>query len=322
MSLMLGLAVLAASILTPADQQQVAAKAAVLIEQRYVDPDTGKRTASMLRRTRWSQAMPGPDFASKLTELLRKETGDGHLAVDFSDKPLDAQSGEAAFAAEEIERYYGAHLNHGVEKIERLDGNIMLLDLRVFPPPAMAGDVIAAAMTLVAQGEALIIDLRRNGGGMETANLVVSYLLPPGTPLSAVYDRPTNRTTPVTTAAWVAGRRFGHDKPLYILTSKRTFSAAEAVAYDLQAAKRAVIVGEVTGGGANPFEYRRIDSHFALSLPEQRSVNPITRTNWQGVGVKPDAPVAADRALETALGLAKAAIKGRSKAASGPRSLP
>lgn len=317
------LAAAAASILlTPADQQRVADRAATMIEQRYVDPAIGKSTAQALRSARWEGRSDGKAFAGRLTQILRAASKDGHLAVDFSEKPIAAEGGEQAFAVGELERFYGAHLNHGVEKIERLDGNVMLLDLRVFPPPAMAGEVIAAAMTLVAQGDALIIDLRRNGGGMETANLVLSYLLKPGTPLNAVYDRPSDRTTPSTAAAWVPGRRFGEGKPIFVLTSKRTFSAAEAVAYDLQANDRATIVGEVTGGGANPFEYRRIDEHFALSLPEQRSVNPVTGTNWQNVGVKPHVQVSADRALETALRLAREAIKGRSAAGSDPQSLP
>ena len=317
------LAAMAASMmLTPADQARIADRTATMLEERYVDPKIGKATARVLRITRWQESREGPAFADQLTELLRNTAKDGHLSVEFSAKPIEPDGGLDEFAAGEIERYYGAHINHGFEKIERLEGNVMLLDLRVFPPPAMAGEVMAAAMTLVAQGDALIIDLRRNKGGMETANLLMSYLLPPRTPLSAIYDRPSNTTKPETTAAWVPGRRFGTDKPVYILTSKRTFSAGEAVAYDLQAAKRAVIVGEVTGGGANPFEFRRIDDHFALSLPEQRSVNPITGTNWQNVGVKPDVPVEADRALETALGLARAAIKDRSAGASDPRSLP
>ena len=83
-----------------------------------------------------------------------------------------------------------------------------------------------------------------------------------------------------------------------------------------------MIVGEVSGGGANPFEYRRIDAHFALSLPEARSINPVTGTNWQGVGVKPDVAVPADQALAKAIELARAAIKGRSAGGSDPRSLP
>ncbi len=126
-----------------------------------------------------------------------------------------------------------------------------------------------------------------------------------------------------TSPAWVPGRHFGGKKPLFILTSKSTFSAAEALAYDLQALKRAVIVGERTGGGAHPYEYRRIHPHFALDLPEGKSINPITGDNWQGVGVKPDVEVPADQALKRALELARAAItRDRSGAASGPRSLP
>lgn len=322
MSFLLAAAAAASVLFTPVEQKRVADQTATLVEQRYVDPAIGKSTARALRSVRWEGQTDGKSFAGRLTQLLRDASKDGHLAVEYSKTPIKPDGGEASFAAGELDRWYGAHLNHGVEKIERLDGNIMLLDLRVFPPPAMAGDVIASAMTLVAQGEALIIDLRQNGGGLETSNLLLSYLLPPGTPLNAVYDRPSNRTTPATTAPWVPGRRFDSGKPIYVLTGKRTFSAAEAVAYDLQANKRATIVGEVTGGGANPFEYRRIDDHFALSLPEQRSVNPVTGTNWQNVGVKPDVAVPADQALEMALALAKAAIKDRSAGGSDPLSLP
>ena len=199
----------------------------------------------------------------------------------------------------------------------------MLLELRVFPPSAMAGEVVAAAMNVVAQGDALIIDLRRNGGGADTAQLVMGYLLEGGSPLSGSYDRPSNTRRYVSSPHWVPGRRFGSAKPLYILTSSKTFSAAEAVAYNLQALKRAVIIGERTGGGAHPFEYRRVHAHFALDLPEGKSIHPITGGNWQGVGVKPDVEVAADQALDRALELAREAIaKGRSAAASGPRSLP
>ena len=209
-----------------------------------------------------------------------------------------------------MEQWYGTQLNHGVEKIERLDGNIMLLDLRVFPPVDMGGDVVSAAMTAVAEGAALILDLRNNGGGEETSNLVMGYLLKPGTEVSGSYNRPTDTTLHATTPVWVPGRRFGETKPVFVLTSRRTFSAAERVAYDLQALKRAVIVGETTGGGANPFEYRRISEHFALGLPESMSINPVTGSNWEGVGVKPDVEVPADQALEKALQLARAAIAG------------
>lgn len=309
-----------AAPLAPAEQAEVIEQTAKLIETRYVDPEAGREIARALRRER-SLATPAEprDFADRLTGFLRQRASDGHFQVTWSEKPLTAEDFSDEMAAGDIDRYYGPKLNHGVAKVEQLDGNVMLLDLRVFPPPDLAGDVIAAAMTLVAQGDALIIDLRKNGGGMETVNVVAGYLLPPGTPLSGTYDRPTGMLTPQVTAAWQPGRRFGADKPLYILTGKRTFSAAEALAYDLQALKRATIVGETTGGGANPFEYRRLGDHFALSLPEKRSVNPVTGANWQGVGVKPDVAAPADRALDVALELARAELKRQAAASSTGR---
>jgi Peptidase family S41 len=290
-----------------ADRREVIDTTAHLLETRYVDVAMGQKLSKDIRRAsgQWRHITSGEELARVITGWLRQQSNDGHFALDYSSKPIPAEGGEATFSSEETERYYGAQVNHGVQKIERLEGNIMLIDLRVFPPPALAGDVISAMMTVSAQGNALIIDLRNNGGGMETVNLITGYLLPSGSPLSGTFDRPSNKLTPQTSPASVSGRRFGERKPVYILTSRKAFSAAEALAYDLKALKRATIVGEVTGGGANPFEYRRVHRHFALSLPEQRSINPITGSNWQDVGVKPDVEVPADQALERAMELAR-----------------
>ena len=302
-----------AASVTAEDRSEILQNAARLIEERYVDAEKGKRIGGELRQAgpRWDKIADAKLFAEAITKWLRENSGDGHLGLSYSEKAIPEETGESSFSAAEMEKYYGAHLNHGIEKIERLPGNIILIDLRVFPPPAMAGDVFAAAMTLAAQGDALIIDLRKNGGGAETANLVTGYLLDGGKPLSGTYDRPSDKQTASTSPWWVPGRRFGSTKPLYLLTSRKTFSAAEALAYDLQALKRAVIVGEVTGGGAHPFEYRRVHPHFAVDLPEGRSINPITGSNWQDIGVKPDIAVPADQALDKAIALARAALAER-----------
>lgn len=303
----------AAQPLTAGDRTEITANAATLIEQRYVDPAKGKKIAASLRKQgrNWTTTDP-QSFAKEVTAWLRRTTGDGHLGLSYSKDPIPEGAGETSFSAAEMEKWYGPQLNHGVEKIERLPGNIMLLDLRVFPPPAMAGDVFSAAMNVVAQGDALIIDLRNNGGGTDTTKLLMGHLLDGGQPLSGEYNRPADRHSPGVSPDWVPGRRFGSTKPVFILTSRKTFSAAEAVAYDLQALKRATIVGETTGGGAHPFEYRRIHPHFAVDLPEGRSINPITGGNWQDVGVTPDVAVPPDQALDVALKLARQAIaKGR-----------
>lgn len=310
--LLLSSGAVAAAPLDQADRTKILTNAARLIETRYVDPADGARIAAALRnaRERWTDVTDPKQFAEQVTRWLRSVSSDGHLGLSYSEEPI-AEGDPAGFTAAEMEKWYGAHLNHGIEKIERLPGNIMLLDIRVFPPSQMAGDVFAAAMTVVAQGDALIIDLRKNGGGAETAELLMGYLLESGSPLTGSYDRPSDTRRYISSPSWVPGRRFGSNKPLYVLTSARTFSAAEAVAYSLQALGRATIVGETTGGGAHPFEYRRVHEHFAVDLPEGKSINPITGTNWQGTGVKPDVEVPADQALDTALALARKAVKDR-----------
>jgi C-terminal processing protease CtpA/Prc len=173
----------------------------------------------------------------------------------------------------------------------------------VFPPASMGGDTVAAAMQVVAHTDALIIDLRRNGGGMDTVSLVASYLFDEQQPLSGIYSRPAGKSTQSFTQPYVPGAKFGGTKPVYVLISKKTFSAAEALAYDLQALKRAMIIGEPSGGGAHPFTYRRIHPHFVLWSVVEESVNPITGKNWQGIGVQPDVRIDPAQALDKALEL-------------------
>ncbi len=309
-----------AAMAEPLDAQrrsEVLNGAAALIETRYVYADRGQALAGQLRddarRDRFAGESDPKAFAKAMTVRLRELSGDGHLGLDYSETPLppDRNDAEAQFTAAEMERFYGAHLNHGFEQVARLEGNIGYLDLRVFAPSSMAGDVTAAAMTLLAQSDALIVDLRKNGGGAST-ELISAYLFDARSrPLSGVYKRATDTLTPTMTPEWVPGRRFGSEKPVYILISKRTFSAAEAFAYDLQALGRATIVGQRSGGGAHPFEYRRVDPHFVLSLAEARSINPITGKDWQGTGVTPDVEIDAERALDKALDLARAELERR-----------
>jgi C-terminal processing protease CtpA/Prc len=194
-----------------------------------------------------------------------------------------------------------AQTNFGFEKLERLAGNIGYLDLRGFPPPQMMGDTAAAAMTFLANMEALIIDLRQNGGGSPDAvALMASYLMgPQPARLNDIYDRPSNQTHQYWTLPYVPGKRLA-DKDVYLLTSNRTFSAAEDFTYGLKNLKRVTIVGEVTGGGAHPGGPRRINDHFFVGVPSGRSISVVTNTDWEGVGVEPDVKVPAERALATA----------------------
>ena len=294
------------------EQRTALREAARMIEDRYVAVERVDKLLAALQQLERdvTSTVEGEDFAATVTARLREVSGDGHLGLSYSEQPIaePEEPSEQLTLNDDFEQWYGAPVNNGVEKIERLEGNIMLLDLRAFPPPSMGAETIAAAMNVVAQGEALVIDLRRNGGGAETVLLVMGYLVDPGSAFMSTYDRPSDTWTHQSVPDWVPGKRFGSDKPLYVLTSKRTFSAAEALAYSLQAMGRATIVGEVTGGGAHPFEYRKVSTHFALDLPEAMSRHPLTGTNWQDVGVTPDVEVAQEDALAVALELARKAI--------------
>jgi C-terminal processing protease CtpA/Prc len=300
-----------ASEITKMDRDVVLRSVISHLETEYVDMHVGRKSGAallkMMKQGKFDKQIHGPDFARELSHALQQLTGDGHLNVEYSEKalPADQSAADSAYSAQEMERWYGAHLNFGVQKVERLEGNIGILDLRVFPPISMGGDTISAAMQVLAHTDALIIDLRNNGGGDgDSVRLVASYLFgSERKPLTGHYDRPSNQLTQDFTEVYVPGDRFGPDKPVYVLISKKTFSAAEALAYDLQALKRATVIGEPSGGGAHPFEYRKIHAHFVLWSITGRSVNPITGANWQGVGVQPHIRSAADKALETALNL-------------------
>jgi retinol-binding protein 3 len=148
----------------------------------------------------------------------------------------------------------------------------------------------------------LIVDLRQNtGGNPDMVQFLTSYLFG-GEPvhLNSLYWRPRDSTDQFWTMPYVPGRRFGPDKKVYVLTSDRTFSAAEEFTYNLQTRQRATVVGDTTGGGAHPGGPRRVSEHFGVWVPSGRAINPVTSTNWEGTGVRPDVPVPTDQALQVA----------------------
>jgi hypothetical protein len=191
--------------------------------------------------------------------------------------------------------------NFGIRRVERLDGNIGYLDLRRIPVPANAGPAIAAAMELVAGTYALIIDLRRNGGGSpEGVVFWCSYLFgEEPTHLNDIFRADTGETRQFWSLPYVPGSRY-IDRPVYVLTSSRTFSGGEDFCYTLQALGRAQLIGETTGGGAHPTRPFRVSPAVHIAIPFARSVNPVTGTNWQGSGVVPDVAVPEAEAYDTA----------------------
>jgi C-terminal processing protease CtpA/Prc len=288
------------------------------LNDSYVFPEVAKKMEQAIRdrmaKKEYDQITSAKAFAKALTMHLQEVSHDKHLRVDYSHETIPVRENRQEPTAEERERFRLNNMwgNFGFEKIERLEGNIGYLSLRGFTDTAGAEETVAAAMNFLGNTDALIIDLRRNGGGMpEMVALISSYLFgEKPVHLNSLYWREGNRTEDFWTKDKVLGKRFA-DKDVYVLTSNRTFSAAEEFTYNLKNLKRATIVGEVTGGGANPGGGFRITDHFGMFVPTGKAINPITKTNWEGTGVKPDVEVPADQALKTAHldALKKVAVK-------------
>jgi C-terminal processing protease CtpA/Prc len=176
------------------------------------------------------------------------------------------------------------------------------LELYGFEPPDFARDALAAAMTFLAHTQALIIDVRHNRGGSPAmVALLCSYLLPAYPPihLNDLYWRPDDSTRQWWTVPHLMAPRY-EGRPVYILTSQETFSAAEEFAYNLQVLQRATVVGEHTPGAAHPGQGYRLDDHFWMFLPVGQAINPVTQQNWAETGVIPDVKVPAELSLLTA----------------------
>ncbi|MFF4603283.1 S41 family peptidase [Streptomyces sp. NPDC001339] len=245
-------------------------------------------------------ALTGAAFCEAVTAHLQEVCPDRHLRLLWQDEPQSAEpedddTGRAAFLARLRAE------NQGVRLVEHLHGNIGHLDIRRIADAGEGGRAIAAAMELVAHTRALVLDLRECRGGAPTgAAMWCSYFFADDqVHLNDIYERSTDSTRQYWTVSPLPAPRYP-DRPLYVLTSAATFSGGEDVAYTLQALGRAVVVGETTRGGAHPTRRHPVTEHITVTVPTARTVNAVTGTNWEGVGVRPDLPVPAAEALEEA----------------------
>ena len=298
---------------TPADLSITAAdRSAALdaleraLDERYVFPAKATEAMAAVRRHQGTGAYDAitsaRTFAETLTRHLQDVTRDKHLRVRVAspDRPVQP-SGEQRLRSARENRY-------GFGRSEILPGNVAYLEIRSFAAwVPEARDTIGRIMSSLADADALIIDLRDNGGGSPGAVAFVSSYLFGDEPvhLNSLYFRPANRTDDFHTDPSVPGRKFGAVKPVFVLTSAYTFSAAEEFTYNLQARKRATIVGETTGGGAHPGGMVPIGPHLTVFVPSGRAINPITKSNWEGTGVRPEIAVPRDKALDAALAAAR-----------------
>lgn len=304
-----------AEAVTPEQVASVAEAACAELERSYVFPEVAKRMSERvrgkLRNGEYASIRDERELAMRLTEDFRSISNDKHLRVNFA--PMTSSEGvRVGGPAPDLIRQE----NHGFRKVELLPGNIGYLRFDFFNADEDANRVAAAAMNFLANADAIIFDMRYNGGGSpEMIRFITSYLFEKPTHLNSMIDREGEVVEEYWTLGDVPGSRPLSGVPVYVLTSSRTFSGAEEFSYNLKNLKRATIVGETTGGGAHPVRGERLNDRFTIGVPFMRAFNPITKTNWEGTGVEPDIKVPAAEALDRAVVEARKTIEQRRRAA-------
>jgi retinol-binding protein 3 len=286
------------------------------LNEFYVTPETAKKMEDAIqarqKKGEYDSINSGLTFAKILTENLQEVSHDKHLRVDFTPARLPEKLLDPDDVANDAQyRQNMEKINCGFSKMELLPGNIGYLKFNMFANPEVCGATAIAAMNFFSNVDALIIDLRENGGGDPAMiALISSYLFSKSTHLNDLWERKANTVKQYWTLPYVPGQRLA-DQPVYVLTSTTTFSGAEEFSYNLKNLKRVTIVGEVTGGGAHPVSGHRIDDHFMIGVPYAKAINPISKTNWEGTGVEPDVKVPATEALTTAQKLAAQKLESK-----------
>jgi hypothetical protein len=274
-----------------------------VVGREYMDAETAGRVEGSLRqrlaKNRYRNVASAEALAAMLTHDLFELTRDKHLSVSVA---TDAGSSpaEGRRPAESNRETVARRANFGVQRIEILSGNIGYMNLTSFFREEEARSAISAAMEVLRNADALILDLRSNGGGSpETVALVASYLFDDtDLPLFEIVPRSGQRRVYRTTAAVLAGRN--GQRPAYALTSERTFSAGEGLAFILQERRRAEVIGETTAGAANPGRPYALNARFSATVPNGKVQTAIRHGNWEGAGVTPDMMTPASEALRVA----------------------
>lgn len=303
--------------LDAAERKRVIAAAIANLKLYYVDQDVAQKMADALlaheKRGDDDADMDGEAFAALLTRQMRDVSRDRHLELAYSPDPLPASRfdalGRPLAPTPEDQARFRKTMEQGnctFEKAKILAHNVGYLKLNSFPDPSICRPTAVAAMASLNHADAVIFDLRDNRGGEpDMVALMAAYLFDHP---EYWYNPRENTTQHSWTLSPVPENKLA-DKPVYVLTSTRTFSGAEQFSYDLKMLKRATLVGETTGGAAHSGVFHRIDDHFGMGIPEARPINPFSKTDWAETGVEPDVKVKAADALQTAEKLAESKLQ-------------
>jgi hypothetical protein len=278
----------------------------------YVFPDVAKKMEEHIRTKQkngdYDKISNPRAFVRQLRGDLVAISHDRHFNVIYAPQPslrFQRKDPEEEKKRKEQRIHQWKYDNYYFKKVERMDGNVGYLRFDGFANTLYAGDTAVAALQFLKHCDAIIMDLRYNGGGgADMIQLILSYFFEDRTHINSWYIRRLDRTDQSWTSTFVPGKKL-LDTDLYLLTSRRTFSAAEEFTYDLKNLDRATLVGETTGGGGHTVTYERNDElKIEFKIPDSRAINPISGDNWEAKGIKPDVECPAEEALEKAYVLA------------------
>ncbi|WP_207494874.1 S41 family peptidase [Aridibaculum aurantiacum] len=275
------------------------------LEKNYIFHDKARMIAEHLqsraKKGAYNSLSADPEKLAAMIQVdINTVHRDPHMVVQYN-PGWEGHSQDYAGPSEEEQKWFANFVkdnNYMFKKVELLPGNIGYLPFNVFVEHVQeAKPTIASALSFIANSSAIIIDLRENTGGEpEMVSQLESYFFKEKTLMNVIINRSKGDTTfyyadPAKTGGLTL------TMPMYILTSKKTFSGGEDFSYGMQQAKRATIVGEVTGGGAHPTNPFSVGQGFIVHIPFGRSSNPVTKTDWEGTGVIPDVKVESAKAL-------------------------
>jgi len=266
----------------------------------YIFPDKAKEIRDKLLSLSDNsfKNLSKQQFADTISAIFREESNDKHFALLY--RPNFLHNTESKKEQQQKFNEINRRWNFGFESVERLKGNIGYINYSGFAESNSSRETLAAAMNFVSNTNSLIIDLRNNHGGDGPMMLLFcSYFFENKQVLSKTYFRQSNKTVKNKTKSKVLGKKY-LNKPVYILTNKNTFSAAEALSYNLQQKGVAVVIGETTAGAANPVEMFVINNDYLFFVPNGKETNLTSKKNWEHIGVKPNYEISQENALKKA----------------------
>lgn len=282
------------TVLTAEAKNRILASFIKNLKEIYIFPEVANASESKIHEFQktdaYSNANDANDFSNLLTSKLREIVNDKHIGLRFNPNPnVGKPSKTDEKKQDDLYKLALGKMNFGFPKVEILNGNIGYLKVDGFAPVAFADKTCSAAVAYLSNTDAIIIDLRENhGGDPAMVQYLCSYFFDKKpVHLNDLYYRKGDKTVEYWTLKNVSGPRY-LNKEVYVLTSNKTFSGGEEFANNLKVLKRGILIGENTGGGANPGDMVDLTDGFSAFIPNGRAINPITKTNWEGTGVLPD----------------------------------